>query len=94
MRGALRRIVDAHRDERIVIVCHGGVIAEIMSQVADTRRPFAFLGCDNASISHVVAFGDRWILRRFNDTGHLEGDLDRQGDLDPEPHLPGQSSPR
>ena len=59
-------------------MAHGGVIAEIMAQVADTRRPFAFLGCDNASISHVVAFGDRWILRRFNDTAHLEGDLDRR----------------
>ena len=35
--------------------CHGGVIAEILAQVADTDRPFAFLGCDNASISQVVA---------------------------------------
>ena len=89
VRGALERIVAAHPDERVVIVSHGGVIAEIMAQVADTRRPFAFLGCDNASISHVVAFGGRWILRRFNDTAHLERDLDREPDLDPQPHLPG-----
>lgn len=86
--GALARIVAAHLDQRVVIVTHGGVIAEIMSQVADTRRPFAFLGCDNASISHVVAFANRWILRRFNDTGHLDGDLDRDP-LDPQPQLPG-----
>lgn len=51
VRGALERIVAAHPNERVVIVTHGGVIAEIMAQVADTRRPFAFLGCDNASIS-------------------------------------------
>ena len=89
VRGALERIVAAHPDQRVVIVCHGGVIAEIMAQVADTRRPFAFLGCDNASISHVVAFAGRWILRRFNDTAHLERDLDREPDLDPQPHLPG-----
>ena len=77
VRGALERIVAAHPDERVVVVTHGGVIAEIMAQVADTRRPFAFLGCDNASISQVVAFAGRWILRRFNDTAHLDRDLDR-----------------
>ncbi len=83
---ALRRIVAAHADQRVVVVAHGGVIAEIMAQVTDTRRPFAFIGADNASISHVVAFGDRWILRRFNDTSHLVRDLD--ADLDPTPSLP------
>ena len=68
---------------------HGGVIAEILAQVADTNRPFAFLGCDNASISQVVAFGGRWILRRFNDTAHLDVD-----DLDPaDPDLPSSSVP-
>ena len=74
--GARGAAADRRRpsDERVVIVTHGGVIAEIMAQVADTRRPFAFLGCDNASISHVVAFAGRWILRRFNDTAHLERD--------------------
>ena len=65
------------------------MIGEILAQVTDTRRPFAFLGCDNASISHIVAIGERWILRRFNDTAHLDHDLDREPDLDPEPHLPG-----
>ena len=35
--GALRRIVAAHAGQRVVVVAHGGVIAEIMAQVADTR---------------------------------------------------------
>ena len=86
--GALRRIVAAHAGQRVVVVAHGGVIAEIMAQVADTRRAFAFLGCDNASISHVVSFGDRWILRRFNDTSHLDGDLDRRRTSTPIPDCP------
>ncbi len=85
-RGALERIVAAHPDERVAVFSHGGVIAEILAQVADTNRPFAFLGCDNASISQIVAFGGHWILRRFNDTAHL--DVVRPDDLDPEPHLP------
>ena len=39
---------------------------------------------DNGSISHLVLHGDRWILRRFNDTAHLTDGMD----LDPEPDLP------
>jgi probable phosphoglycerate mutase len=87
VRGAIERIVAAHPDERVVVFSHGGVIAEILAQVADTKRPFAFLGCDNASISQVVAFSGRWILRRFNDTAHLDA-MSHDDDLDPEPHLP------
>ena len=54
VRGAIERIVAAHPDERVVVFSHGGVIAEVLAQVADTNRPFAFLGCDNASISQIV----------------------------------------
>ncbi len=89
VRGALQRIVAAHPGECVVIVCHGGVIGEILAQVTEARRPFAFVGASNGSISQVVAFGSRWILRRFNDTAHLSGDLDREPDLDPQLHLPG-----
>ena len=32
---------------------------------------FTFVGSDNAGISHLVVTGDRWIIRRFNDTAHL-----------------------
>ena len=57
----------------VVIVSHGGIIGEILAQVTKAGRPFAFLGAANASISQVVAFNGRWILRRFNDTAHLAG---------------------
>jgi len=80
VRGAIERIVAAHREQRVVVVAHGGVIAELLAQAVGSRA-FGFLGCANASISHLVAVGDRWILRRFNDTAHLEDDLD----LDPSP---------
>jgi len=33
---------------------------------------FAFVGVDNASISEIVVMPERWILRRFNDTAHLD----------------------
>jgi probable phosphoglycerate mutase len=70
------RIAAAHPDERVVVVSHGGVIGAILS-MATGARPFAFVGGANASINHLVVVGDRWIVRRFNDTGHLGTDLDR-----------------
>jgi len=74
VRAAVERIAVAHPDERVAVFTHGGVIGEILS-LATGARPFAFLGADNASISHVVVNGDEWVLRRFNDTSHLEHEL-------------------
>jgi probable phosphoglycerate mutase len=71
---AIERIVAAHPDQRVVVVVHGGVIGALLSH-ATGARPFAFVGADNASINHVVVNGGLWILRRFNDTGHLAGEL-------------------
>lgn len=67
---AFHRIVDAHPDQRVVVVSHGGVIGHLLHRITHSRR-FAFSGPDNASISEVVATPDRIILRRYNDTAHL-----------------------
>jgi probable phosphoglycerate mutase len=64
-------VAGAHADERVVVVTHGGVIGQILSG-ATGARGFAFIGADNASISHIVVEDDRIALRRFNDTTHLE----------------------
>ena len=85
---ALNRVVAAHADQRVAVFAHGGVIGELLRQATESSRAFAFVGCDNGSISHLVAQGDRWVVRRFNDTSHLGGDLD----LDPELDLPGDGS--
>lgn len=80
LRAALGRIVAAHPDQRVVVVVHGGVIGEVLRQASGSSQGFAFVASDNGSISHVVVHGDRWIIRRFNDTAHLGG-----FDLDPAP---------
>ena len=72
VRAAIGRIAAAHPGERIAAVTHGGVIGEVMSQ-ATGARPFAFLGAENTSISRLVVTADRWIVRGFNDTAHLDG---------------------
>jgi probable phosphoglycerate mutase len=68
--GAITRIAAAHPDQMVVVVSHGGVIGQILAMAAGAR-PFAFTGSDNGAISHLVVTGDRWILRCYNDTGHL-----------------------
>ena len=70
VRSGIERIAAAHPDELVVAVVHGGVIGQVMSLAAGWTG-FAFNGADNASISHLVVSGDRWIVRCFNDTSHL-----------------------
>jgi probable phosphoglycerate mutase len=71
VRAGLERIVAAHPDGRVVAVAHAGVIATAATHTTGSAA-FAFVTVDNASISSIVVAGDRWILRRFNDTAHLD----------------------
>lgn len=68
----LERIASLARDgEAIVAVTHGAVVAEALRKVTGSD-PFAFLNCQNGSISRIVRTADgRWMLVSFNDTSHL-----------------------
>jgi len=66
------RIAAAHPDQLVVVVAHGGVIGRILADASGAARGFAFVGSDNGAISRLVVDGDRWIIRGFNDTGHLD----------------------
>ena len=70
VRRAIGRIAEAHPDQLVVAVVHGGVIGQVMN-IAGGTKGFGFSGADNASISHVVIERDRWVIRCFNDTSHL-----------------------
>lgn len=74
VKAAIERIAKAHPDQRVVIVAHGGVIGAILS-MATGAQDFAFITADNASISQLVVNGDSWMVRRFNDTTHLDPTL-------------------
>lgn len=71
VRAGLERIVASHPGQRVVVVVHGGVIGQVMS-LASGAPTFSFIGADNASITQIVAMPDPWIVRRFNDTAHLD----------------------
>jgi probable phosphoglycerate mutase len=74
VREAIERIAVAHPDRRVAAFTHGGVIGQVLAQ-ASGSKPFAFLGADNGSISHIVVTDQAWLVRRFNDTAHLEAPL-------------------
>jgi probable phosphoglycerate mutase len=74
VRRGVERIAAACPDQRVAVFAHGGTIGEILAQAAGSR-PWAFATADNASISHLVVTPQRWIVRRFNDTSHLEAAL-------------------
>lgn len=71
VREAIERLAAAHPDETVAVFTHGGVIGQVLAHAARSR-PFAFVGADNGSISHVVITPQAWIVRRFNDTAHLD----------------------
>ncbi|MBB5130650.1 putative phosphoglycerate mutase [Thermocatellispora tengchongensis] len=71
VRKVLAKLAAAHRDQRLAVFTHGGFIAEALA-AATGSRPFAFLGADNGSVSHLVVTDQRWILRRYNDTAHMD----------------------
>lgn len=77
VRAGIQRIADAHPDERVAVFVHGGVVGAVMHLAVGGGRRLAFVGAENGSLNHLVVMQDRWIIRRFNDTGHLATDLDK-----------------
>jgi 2,3-bisphosphoglycerate-dependent phosphoglycerate mutase len=67
----LHRIEASNRGKRVICVVHGGVIAAVLGHIAGTQ--LAFQGAENTSINHLVAMGDRWRVRSYNDVAHLGG---------------------
>ncbi len=72
VRAAIGRIAAGHAGQRVVVFTHGGVIGQALA-LATGSRPFAFNAADNASVSRVVVTADRWYVRTFNDSAHLDG---------------------
>lgn len=77
LRAAVARIVAANPDRRVAVFTHGGVIGQLVALALQAPVALQLAGVDNGSISHLVIHGRRWHLRRYNDTSHLDGGLDR-----------------
>lgn len=70
---ALDRMISAHPGERVLAICHGGVINVALAVVIGLERTLWFEP-DYASISRVAASraGPR-TMKSINETGHLRG---------------------
>jgi probable phosphoglycerate mutase len=71
VRAAIERIAASHPGQCVAAFTHGGVIGQALA-LATASRPFAFTGAENASISRLVITSERWIVRGYNDTAHLD----------------------
>lgn len=72
IQAGIHRIREAHVDQTVAVVCHGGVIGQLFANI--TGQPgLLFSEADNASISEIVLSSEAARIRRFNDTAHLEG---------------------
>ena len=80
----LDKVVERHRDETVVVVCHGGVVVHSMLRWLEIEpmggRTRAWLDPINSSLTEWrLAEHPMWRyeieLVRFNDHGHLRGDL-------------------
>lgn len=72
---AVRRLVDAHAGQTILIACHGGVIDTVLRQALKTAPTGSFnITTLNTSITELeLVRPNRWSLRRYGDTAHLHG---------------------
>jgi probable phosphoglycerate mutase len=72
VRSALTDIAARHPGQSVAVFTHGGVIGQSLA-LATASRPFAFVGAENGSISRLVVAPERWLVRSYNDTAHLDG---------------------
>jgi probable phosphoglycerate mutase len=69
---AMDEIIAAHPGQRVAVVCHAAVIQTYISMILGLERDFIFYPF-NASIASIRAKGDRRVIWRLNDVGHLDG---------------------
>ena len=70
----IEELIDTHTGQRIVVVCHGGVINGYLSHVLGLSHPKGFFYPNYTSINRVAAArgGERTIVT-VNETSHLRG---------------------
>lgn len=72
---AIRRVVDRHPGETVVVCCHGGVVNATMRHALRAPITGDFeLFTTNTSLTELrLSRPGRWRLLRYNDTAHLAG---------------------
>lgn len=69
---ALEHIVDRHAGERVLVVCHGGVINAILAVVTKGGMGTGITVIINTARTILIKRGDAWAVEAVNVTDHLE----------------------
>jgi probable phosphoglycerate mutase len=72
---AVRRMVDAHPDKTVLVVCHGGVIDAVVRLALKTVPTGGFaINTLNTSVTELsLVRPNMWSMRRYGDAAHLAG---------------------
>ncbi len=68
--GALDSIHRNHPDQAVAVFCHGGVIGAAVGHALGVN-PVRMSDARNGSITEIVRTTDEWVVRSFNDAGHV-----------------------
>jgi uncharacterized phosphatase len=72
---AMRRVARAHPGERVLVVCHGGVINSILAVVSGGEIGTGKTTIVNTSRTMLDIEGTDWTIVSVNDVSHLEAAL-------------------
>jgi uncharacterized phosphatase len=69
---AIERIAANHPGERVLVVCHGGVINSILAVLSENELGTGKTVILNTSLTTLTTSDDEWTIGTVNDAGHLE----------------------
>ncbi len=69
---AIERIAADHRGQRVLVVCHGGVINSILAVLSKGELGTGKTVILNTSLTTLTQRGDEWTIGTVNDVAHLE----------------------
>lgn len=68
----LKIINDRYKEQRVLLVSHGGVINAILGELSDGEIGSGKTRLLNACLSHIHFDQANWIIRNYNQVDHLE----------------------
>lgn len=74
---ALDRIVHRHAGERVLVVCHGGLINAVLTAVSGGEHGSGITIILNTARTTLLHDGAGWTLKTVTDASHLEPALER-----------------
>lgn len=69
---AIERIAARHPGQRVIVVCHGGVINSILAVLSKGELGTGKTVILNTSLTTLTKRGDEWTIGTVNDAAHLE----------------------